>query len=72
MTIKDGQRVSTSNPGGGGWGHPFEREPALVANDVHNGYVSIECAKLEYGVVINPTDLSIDEVNTQALRLQRA
>ena len=71
LTIKEGQRVSTSNPGGGGWGHPFDRDPAAVTNDVRNGYVSIDAARVEYGVVINPNDFSVDQASTQTLRSNR-
>ena len=31
--------------GGGGWGDPFERDPARVVADVRNGYVSAEAAR---------------------------
>ncbi|MDO5103113.1 MAG: hydantoinase B/oxoprolinase family protein [Lautropia sp.] len=56
MTIKPGERVCTINPGGGGWGKPFEREIERVVNDVRNGYVSLEAARIEYGVDVNPND----------------
>jgi N-methylhydantoinase B len=45
-------RVDTALPGGGGYGEPFMREPAAVLDDVLNGYVSIEAAERDYGVVI--------------------
>jgi N-methylhydantoinase B len=41
-----------SLPGGGGYGHPVERDPTRVLDDVVNGYVSIEAAEREYGVRI--------------------
>ncbi|MFC4403406.1 hydantoinase B/oxoprolinase family protein [Gracilibacillus xinjiangensis] len=46
--------------GGGGWGDPFERDPELVLEDVKNGYVSIEAAEKEYGVIIDREDLSVN------------
>ncbi|MBV9355347.1 MAG: hydantoinase B/oxoprolinase family protein [Chloroflexi bacterium] len=46
-------RVDTALPGGGGYGDPFTREPAAVLDDVLNGYVSIEAAERDYGVVIH-------------------
>ncbi len=52
--------------GGGGWGDPFERDPALVALEVDRGLVTMEGAK-RYGVVLND-DLSVDESATNALR----
>jgi N-methylhydantoinase B len=39
-------------PGGGGYGDPFEREPQSVLQDVAGGYVSLEAARREYGVII--------------------
>jgi N-methylhydantoinase B len=45
-------RVDTALPGGGGYGDPFRRDPAAVLDDVVNGYVSLEAAEREYGVVI--------------------
>jgi N-methylhydantoinase B len=44
--------VQLNLPGGGGYGHPFQRPVDLVLNDVINGYVSLEAAEREYGVVI--------------------
>lgn len=45
-------RVQLNLPGGGGYGDPFERDPSLVLSDVVNGYVSLDAAEREYGVVI--------------------
>jgi N-methylhydantoinase B len=38
--------------GGGGYGNPYLRDPAQVAEEVKNGIISIEKAKKDYGVVI--------------------
>ncbi|PJF39713.1 MAG: hydantoinase B/oxoprolinase family protein [Chloroflexi bacterium] len=54
--------------GGGGWGDPFKRDPEKVLNDVINDFVSIESAKNDYGVVIDPQTMTIDEAATTALR----
>jgi N-methylhydantoinase B len=40
--------------GGGGYGNPMERPIEKVLKDVKNGVVSIEKAKEDYGVVVNP------------------
>ena len=53
QTIQPGQRVSSFNPGGGGWGNPLERDIARVVHDVRNGYVSLDAAKDEYGVEVD-------------------
>lgn len=40
--------------GGGGYGDPFQREPYQVLNDYLNEYISLEEARQEYGVSIDP------------------
>lgn len=52
--------------GGGGWGDPLERAPALVAKEITQGLVTAEGAKA-YGVVI-VNGATVDEAATQALR----
>jgi N-methylhydantoinase B len=56
--------------GGGGWGNPLERDPARVLRDLREGYISIEKAREDYGVVPNPDLSGIDEAATQALRAE--
>ena len=66
------------NHGGGGWGNPLEREPDRVKLDVRDGYVSIEGAARDYGVVVvgdpesDPEGLSVDAEATGRLRAERA
>ena len=55
-------------PGGGGYGNPLERDPELVVNDVIEGYISIESAKKDYGVAIDPVTLEVNEAETKKLR----
>ena len=54
--------------GGGGWGDPLEREPAVVLEDVLDEYVSVAGARRDYGVVIVEDDMTVDEAATRALR----
>ncbi|MEW5864124.1 MAG: hydantoinase B/oxoprolinase family protein [Pseudomonadota bacterium] len=54
--------------GGGGYGHPFERPAAQVLEDVRRGLVSVEAARTEYGVWIEPETLALDEAKTAELR----
>jgi N-methylhydantoinase B len=54
--------------GGGGYGDPLAREPALVAADVRGGVVSRGCAEGLYGVVLGD-DGDPDEAATLARRL---
>ena len=53
--------------GGGGYGPAWERPPALVAQDVREGYVSVAAARDAYGVALTPED-EVDEPETDRLR----
>lgn len=48
-----GEILANCSGGGGGWGDPYKRDPAKVLGDVWNGYVSLDSARRDYGVVIN-------------------
>jgi N-methylhydantoinase B len=63
-----GDRVITTAGGGGGYGNPLERDPKAVRWDVINGYVSLEHAKQDYGVVMDPVTFDIDVEATSSLR----
>ncbi|OGA41925.1 MAG: hypothetical protein A3G26_00065 [Betaproteobacteria bacterium RIFCSPLOWO2_12_FULL_65_110] len=54
--------------GGGGYGDPLERTPALVSKDVVHRRISTHCAKDVYGVVLDETTAEVDETATGALR----
>jgi N-methylhydantoinase B len=69
LTEKD--RIRGIAGGGCGYGDPLEREPELVREDVINGYVTIERAASDYGVVINPVNFEIDIKGTSELRAKR-
>jgi N-methylhydantoinase B len=64
-----GTLVRIDTTGGGGWGDPLERDPALVALDVRQGKVTIEAARSDYGVVFH-VDGALDRAATDALRKQ--
>lgn len=72
LTIKPGERAANHNPGGGGYGDPFERPADKVAEDVRNGIVSIEGARAEYGVALDPATYKVDVNATSGLRKQPA
>ena len=55
-------------PGGGGYGAPWLREPALVLEDVRDGYVTTEQALEAYGVVIDTDSWTVDEAATARRR----
>jgi N-methylhydantoinase B len=63
--------------GGGGFGDPLERDPEHVKRDVRDGYVTIEGAARDYGVVVtgdpedDPENLVVDVQATEQLRAGR-
>jgi len=72
-TIQPGERAANKNPGGGGYGSAFERDVQKVVEDVRNGLVSLEGARLDYGVVITDREtLAVDTAATAGLRTSAA
>jgi len=66
--LKPGDVVTIEAPGGGGYGHPLERDPEMVERDVAEGYVTVSRARADYGVVIDPATMKADHQTTLALR----
>ena len=82
VELKPGDGVHINLPGGGGYGHPFERDPERVRWDVVEGYITVEKAEREYGVAIRyngnrddlvklPEGWEIDRKKTAELRQMR-
>lgn len=73
VPIGPGDKFTRPSAGGGGFGDPLERDPAEVCEDVIDGYVSVERAGLDYGVVIEVGDPELDEysVNEDATKALR-
>jgi len=57
--------------GGGGWGNPFERPIEKVREDVINEFVSVQKAREDYGVVIDPVTLEVNYQKTAEMRARR-
>jgi N-methylhydantoinase B len=68
MTMRRGDLFRHEVAGGGGWGDPLERDPALVLRDVLNEFISERAAREDYGVVLAGKPLAVDVVATKALR----
>jgi N-methylhydantoinase B len=66
--LKPGDVVVIDAAGGGGHGNPLERDPEMVVSDVIEEYVSLEKAEEDYGVVIVPQTMKVDEEATRNLR----
>ena len=70
MTIKRGDVFRHEQPGPGGWGDPLERETWRVVKDVRNGFVSPGSARNDYGVMLKPGTLEVDEPATATRRAE--
>lgn len=68
VKVKEGDSFTRPSAGGGGLGDPLERSPEAVLEDVIDGYVSIERAEKDYGVVIREIDRDLDlyEIDMEA------
>jgi N-methylhydantoinase B len=66
--LDTGDVLVNNTGGGGGYGNPFLREPARVAADVRNGFVSPGAAERDYGVVVDPSSFTVDEDATARRR----
>lgn len=68
IALAKGDVLVLMSPGGGGFGDPLSRNPDYVSRDCKEGYISIERAKEEYGVVVDPQTFRVDEGMTKELR----
>jgi N-methylhydantoinase B len=62
--LKAGDLVSLRLPGAGGYGDPLARDRVALLADVRDGKVSLDSARDDYGVIIDPVTLTVDEVAT--------
>jgi N-methylhydantoinase B len=61
VPVVPGDSFTRPSAGGGGYGDPLERDIQAVVDDVIDGYVSIERAAADYGVVVTAVDPEVDE-----------
>ena len=64
--LQRGDVLLMESSGGGGFGDPLERDPAAVAADIAEGYVTPAAAERDYGVVWR--DGAVDAAATAARR----
>ena len=69
--VRRGDIVRVETGGGGGWGHPFDREAERVLADVRAGFVSRASAEEHYGVVLTADGAGIDAAATDVRRASR-
>jgi N-methylhydantoinase B len=67
-----GDVIQFLSAGGGGYGDAYERDPEAVEQDVRNGYVSLEKAREDYGVVVDPGSLKVDLAATEKVRAEES
>jgi len=65
--IKQGDAFAMRSGGGGGFGNAHDRPAETVADDVRQGYVSIESAEHDYGVICDAAG-NLDIVATKKAR----
>ena len=70
VILKRGDVFRIETGGGGGWGHPFDREAERVHLDVLGGFVSPDSARRDYGVVLVGERLDLDVEATRRLRAE--
>jgi N-methylhydantoinase B len=68
LVLKAGDIVRVQTNAGGGYGEPYERDPESVLGDVLDRYVTIDAARHDYGVVIDPIKFTVDREATQQMR----
>lgn len=65
-----GSKLNNYTGGGGGYGDPLARAPESVLSDVLDGFVSLEAAEADYGVLLT-SDLAVDTEGTTRTRKTR-
>jgi len=74
VPVVAGDTFTRPSAGGGGFGDPLERDPEAVLEDVIDGYVSLERARVDYGVVVEEVDAELSEyrLDLSATEAERA
>jgi N-methylhydantoinase B len=71
--LQAGDVLANNTGGGGGYGHPFERDPKRVSTDARNGFVSVVAAARDYGVVLDASTFIVDaEATARAREVHRS
>ena len=70
--LKPGDAHRIRSGGGGGYGSPLDRPVEQVAEDVRQGYVSVQAARDLYRVAVDPRSFKVDAAATKRLRARPA
>lgn len=68
--LSKGDLIRLRTGGGGGYGNPMQRDPDRVLSDVTDGYLTVDQARRDYGVVIDSRTVALDLAATERLRAQ--
>jgi len=60
LFVNKGDTLTIMTAGGGGYGHPFDRDPELVLGDVLSGLIDVDVARETYGVIVKDDALDIE------------
>jgi N-methylhydantoinase B len=71
IPVGPGDTFTRPSAGGGGFGDPLERDPDSVCEDVIDGYVSVQRALKDYGVVVRELDADLDEYDVDRPATER-
>jgi N-methylhydantoinase B/oxoprolinase/acetone carboxylase alpha subunit len=71
VVLREGDEILVGAPGGGGYGPPLSRDPALVAADVADAYYGVDEAREIFGVILGD-DGGVDAEATTRTRAARA
>jgi N-methylhydantoinase B len=73
VPVRSDETFTRPSAGGGGFGDPLERDPEAVCEDVADGYVTVERALKDYGVVVQEVDAELAEyeIDTEATERER-
>ncbi|WP_353649875.1 hydantoinase B/oxoprolinase family protein [Nakamurella sp. A5-74] len=69
--LDTGDVLVNNTGGGGGYGDPLLRPTTKVLQDLRNGFIGIEAAARDYGVVCDGRTLLVDEEATAQMRAER-
>ncbi len=71
VRLELGERIIGVSCGGGGYGSPLRRDPARVAHDFREGYLTAARAEAVYGVVLD-AEGAVDAAATERRRAARS
>lgn len=72
VRLKRGDIIRVMIPGGGGYGPPLERDLERIEEDLRQGYISVEDAERDYGVVVAADGVRVDRDATGVRRAELA